>query len=198
VHELSTRVARSVETCKNHKRFSNNDGLWQKRTRACIEATASLICCANANIAWFGDISELLGDIGSRETIRELSLAGTDELFVMRWTCLSLMAIRQILAEMPVQFEMDQVMEAFATADDTGNSDALATAQKIDETLQKARDCLSPLRDALCNTEDLTEEVKEILRGHESEISSLEQINIEADRHWRRNISIGYSTFCAA
>src|SRR6266566_3786887 len=46
VHELSTRVARSVEICKNHKRFSNNDGLWQKRTRACIEATASFGCCA--------------------------------------------------------------------------------------------------------------------------------------------------------
>jgi hypothetical protein len=88
VHELSTRVARSVEICKNHKLFGNNDGLWRKRTRACIEATASLVCCANAKFAWFEGLSELLGEVGSFEKIRELSLAGMDELFVMRWTCL--------------------------------------------------------------------------------------------------------------
>jgi hypothetical protein len=64
VHELGTRVARSVEICKNRKLFSNNEGLWRKRTRACIEATASLVCCANAKLAWFGGISELLQDIG--------------------------------------------------------------------------------------------------------------------------------------
>jgi hypothetical protein len=98
VHELSTRVARSIEIYKNHKLFSDND-LWQRRTRACIEATASFVCCANAKLAWFGGISELLGDIGGFEMIRELSLAGTDQLIVMHWTCLSLVAIRPILAD---------------------------------------------------------------------------------------------------
>ena len=63
IHELSTRVARSVEICKNRKLFSSND-LWRKRTRACIEATASLVCCTNAKLAWFGDVPKLLGDIG--------------------------------------------------------------------------------------------------------------------------------------
>jgi hypothetical protein len=183
VHELSTRVARSVEICKNHKLFANNDGLWRKRTRACTEATASLVCCANAKLAWFGGVSELLGDIGGFEKIRELSLAGTDGLFVMRWTCLSLVAIRPILADnRDVQRRATRAMILFAEEDDTGNNDALAGAQKINKTLQKASDCLFQLFDALCETEDLTEEVKEILRGHESQISELEQINIEADR----------------
>jgi hypothetical protein len=183
VHELSTRVARSVEICKNRKLFSNNDGLWRKRTRACIEATVSLVCCANAKLAWFGGISKPLGDIGSLEKIRELSLAGTDELFVTRWTCLSLVAIRPILADnQQVQFWARQTRKWFATADDTGNNDPLAAAQKIDKTLEKASDCLFRLYDALRETEDLTEEVKEILHGHESQISELEQIYIEADR----------------
>ncbi|KAI0267611.1 hypothetical protein BGY98DRAFT_1190925 [Russula aff. rugulosa BPL654] len=119
VHELGTRVSRSVEICKNRKLFSSKD-LWQKRTRACIEATASLVCLASANVAWFGGISELLGEIGSFEKIRELSLAGTDEL---RPEC----AVRARRA-----------ME-FAEADETGNMEA---AQKMDETLEKARDCL--------------------------------------------------------
>jgi hypothetical protein len=181
VHELSTRVARSVDVYKNRKLFANND-LWQKRTRACIEATASLVCCAKAELAWFGGISKLLGEIGSFEKIRELSLAGTDELFVTRWTCLSLVAIRLILEDDKyVQHWSTQAMESFAWADDTGNDDALTGVQKIDETVQKARGCLEGLYNALRNTEDLTEEVIEILRAHESQISELEQINIEAD-----------------
>ena len=179
VHELCTRVARSVEICKNRNLFTNND-LWRKRTRACIEATASLVCCADAKITWFGGVSELLRDIGSSEKMRELSLAGTDELFVMRWTCLSLMAIRPILEDrLDVRRTARQAVESIAWIG-TGNNDALTGAQKIDKTLQKARDCLLGLRDALPNTEDLTE-AKEILRGHESLISELEQINIEAD-----------------
>ena len=176
VHELSIRVARSVEICKTRKLLSNND-LWQKRTRACIEATVSLVCCANANIAWFGGIPKLLGDIGGVEEIRKLSLAGMDELFVMRWTCLSLVAIRPILAD-SVQYSATQAMKRFAEEDDTGNNDVLSGAQKI----EKARRCLFRLFDALRKTEDLTEEVEEILLGHESQISELEQISIEADR----------------
>ena len=183
VHELGTRVARSVEICKNRKLFANNDVLWRKRTRACIEVTASLVCCANVKLAWFGGISNLVGEIGSFEKIRELSLAGTDELFVMRWTCLSLVAIRPILADKRpgiLQFLARQTMESFAVADDTGNNDYLAGAQKINEPLQKANHCLFRLNDVFRRTKDLTE-VKEIFLGHDSPISELEQINIEAD-----------------
>jgi Family of unknown function (DUF6535) len=182
VHELGIRVARSVEICKNRNLFSNDD-LWRKRTRACIEATASLVCCANAKLVWFGDITKPLGDIGSFEKIRELSLAGTDQLFVIRWTCLSLVAIRPILEDnWSVQYFATQAISSFARADNTGNDDALTGAQKINETVQKARDCLFRLNSSLRWTEDLTEGVIEILRGHESQISELEQINIEADR----------------
>ena len=183
VHELSTRVARSVEICKNRKLFTN-EVLWRKRTRTCIEATASLVCCANANLAWFGGISKLLGDIGSFEKIRELPSTGTDQLFVIRWTCLSLVALRQILANNSVvQDSAKYALKSFAKEDDTGNNDALAGARKISDTIHKAIGCLFRLCEALEETEELTEEVAEILRRHESEISELEQIdtNIEAD-----------------
>ena len=124
--------------------------------------------------------SELLGDIGGFEKIRELSLAGTDQLFVMHWTCLSLVAIRPFLADTQiVRIFAGQTMGSFAEEDNTGNNATLATAQKVNETLQKASGCLFRLFSVLCETKDLTE-VKEILRGHESNISELEQINIEA------------------
>lgn len=124
----------------------------------------------------------MLGDIGSFERTRELSLSGTDEAFVMRWTCLSLMVIRSILEDnRDVQDLARQGVNWLAKEDSTGNNDALATAQRIDETFQKARDCLFRLYDVLSKTEDLTEEVKEILRGYNlnSQISELEQINTE-------------------
>ena len=81
-----------------------------------------------------------------------------------------------------MRFWARQTLEWFATVDDTGNNDALGAAQKINETLEKARNCLFQLYDALCETEGLTDEVKQILHGHESQISELERINIEADR----------------
>ena len=180
LHELSTRVARSVETCKNRGLFANDD-LWRKRARACVEATASLVCCANAKPDWFGDILKLLGEIGNFEKIRELSLAGTDQLFVMRWTCLSLLAIRPLLEEPGTRHYASATVTRFARQDDSGNHDALATARMIDKTLKKARNCLIGLYYTLPETGDLTEEVKEILRGDESVISELERINVEAD-----------------
>ena len=181
VHELSTRVAHSVKICNNRQLFSNDD-LWQKSSRACIEVTASLVFCANADVAWFGGILKLLRDIGCFEKIRELSLTRKDELFVARWTCLSLVAIQTILQDdRDVQFKARLAMESFESEDDIGNNGALEGAQKIDETLHKASDCLFRLYNTLLQTEDLTE-VIEVLRGHESLISELEQINIEADR----------------
>src|SRR5260370_27385875 len=96
VLELSERVNRSLVICKNPGLY-DKDELWRKPTRDSGETTASLICCANVEFGWFGDILELLANIGTTEKTQESSLAGRDQLFVMRWTCLSLVAIRPIL-----------------------------------------------------------------------------------------------------
>jgi len=99
-----------------------------------------------------------------------------DELFVSRWTCLSTLAIRRVLEK---NEEMrNGVTWAMGWEDDTGPS----SARKIDKTLQRARECLNQLYDALRLTKDLTEEVKEILLVEESQISELEQLIIEAAR----------------
>ncbi|KAI0285588.1 hypothetical protein BC826DRAFT_1051702 [Russula brevipes] len=93
---LSRRMAHLFETCTDRGVFPS-DEQWRRRTRACVEATASLIFYADAELGWFGDILRSLGDIGNVEGTRELSLTGKDQAFVMRWTCLSTMAIRQML-----------------------------------------------------------------------------------------------------
>jgi hypothetical protein len=96
VFDLSRRVAGLLETCYNPRLF-RDEGEWRNRTRACVETTVSLVCCANAKLVWFGDITKLLGDIGRDQTIRTSSSEGRDQLFVTHWTCLSLMATRPVL-----------------------------------------------------------------------------------------------------
>ena len=182
VREFSERVARSLEICKNPGLIAKEE-LRRKRAREGIETTASLVFCANAKPAWFGDIVKLLGDMGASEKIRESSLAGTDQFFVMHWTCLSLVALRQVLEDNgTVRSCAKQTVEWFADEDDTGKKKALATALKIDETLQKASYCLNGLYYRLPATDDLTDKVKGILRGCESEIEELEKIIGDTDR----------------
>jgi hypothetical protein len=183
VHEPGGRVAHSVEMCKNRNLFSDDD-IWRKRTRARIEATASLVCCANAKFFWFGDISKLLGDICSHKPIQEMSSEGKNELFVARWTCLSLVAIQRILEDTQVQHHATQAIKWLEKADVTGNKDALAAAKKINEPLLKASACLLELEKALPKTEDLTKQEKDTLRSHavQFQISELERINTEANR----------------
>ena len=184
VRELSKRVTRTLEICRSRQFLANDDmenKLWRRRTRACIETVASLVFCANAEFDWFGDIEELLGDIGTSEKPRELSLAGTGQFFVMCWTCLSLVVVRNFLDRGITSYNVTVGAEILARQDDTGDDEAPTRAQKIDETLRKAILCLQRLYEALRQTEDLTEEVGEILRNYQSEISELEQINKEAD-----------------
>jgi hypothetical protein len=186
VHDLSTRVARSLEACKNRGRFAKDD--WRKHTRACIETTAALVFGANANLAWFGDIGKLLGDIGVSEKPRELSLAGTDQVFVMHWTCLSLVDIQQSLkGNQQVEDYADFAVESLAGKANSSDAQAVTGAQKIDETLKDARECLYNIYDALRETENLTE-VKEILRNLVSEISDLEKININIESEHLGNV----------
>lgn len=92
--ELCSRIGHLSDTCKNRAVFAS-DELWRRRARACIEATASLVCYAGADIGWFGDILGMLGNIGSFEGMRNLSLSERDQAFVVRWTCLSIMAVRE-------------------------------------------------------------------------------------------------------
>jgi hypothetical protein len=186
VQELSKRVTHTLEICRSRQSLANDDmenKLWQRRTRACIETVASLVCCANARLDYFGDVVKLLGEIGTSEKPRELSQAGTGQFFVMCWTCLSLVAVRNFLDRGVMSDKVAEGAEMLSRQDDTGNDKAATGVQKIDEVLPKVMWCLQRLYEALRKTEDLPGgvELEEILRNYESEISELEQINKEAD-----------------
>ena len=180
IRKLIARFAQFLRASENRSPFTS-DELRRRRTRAFIETTASLLFFANARFAWFEDIVDPLGDIGNFEKTRELSLAGTDQLFVTRWTCLSLLAVRRILdSDRNMWNFADQVLYLLTKDDDTReDNEALTGAPTIDKNFRIARRCLYDLSYALSWTEDLTE-VKAILRDHESVISELERISIGA------------------
>ena len=179
--ELAARVSRLLDTCKNRDRFASFED-WRKRTRACIETTASLVFRTNARLDWFGDIVKLLGEIGTAENTRGLMSMETDRPFVVRWTCLSLVTIRSVLERnTPVQEKARIAVESLAGEDDSSNGQALTRAQEVDGTLQNARSSLLQLNDALIEVENTEEQVKAILRDYEPQVLQLENINIYAD-----------------
>src|SRR6266850_2561274 len=177
VRELSARVGHLLDTCKNQGLFASNK-LWRRRTRACVETTASLVCCVDAELGQFGDMVKLLGDIGSDQTVRESSSVGKEQSFVMRWTCLSLVAIRPILeSESLLRNDAKLALQQLERKDNTQqNSTRL---EKIIETFNQALKCLEPFSGLPIWGGKETEEVKEILRRYESQILELEQIDIK-------------------
>ena len=138
IRELCRRIAHLFNTCKNRGVFAN-DELWRRRTRACVGATASLVCYANVELDWFGDILRTLGDIGSFERIRDLSLTGRDESFVMRWTCLSIMGVQAILNDnMLIKVHAGPVVASFGGVAHCDRMDEAAEerAWEIDKDLE--------------------------------------------------------------
>jgi hypothetical protein len=186
MRELSMRAAHFLESCKNRGLFAS-DKLWRKRTRACVETTASLVCCTDAELSWFGDIENLLGEIGIVEKTRESSLAGMDQSFVMRWTWLSLTAIRPILEDNTTLRSYARLaakaFKQFQSEEGTDDEQAEKNAQEIDETFERAWTYLRKLYYALFRHGNPTEaHARDILRAHEPQVAVLEHVKKEADR----------------
>src|SRR6266850_2788038 len=173
--ELSARVGRLLDTCKNKGHFAS-DKLWRRRTCACIETTALLVCLMDAKLSDFGDMFEPLGVIGEDQTVRKSSSVGEEQSFVMRWTCLSLVAIRQILeSESSLREDAELAWRQLEPKDNSPTR-----LENIIDTFNEALKCLEPFSGLPIWGGDQTEErVKEILRKHESQISRLEQINFD-------------------
>ena len=100
IREFCWRIGHFLDACKNRAVFTRDKVSWM-RYRACLEVMASLVSFADVKAGWFGDIQQALGDIGSIEGALNLSLSGRnlgrDEAFALRWTCLSIIAIRPTL-----------------------------------------------------------------------------------------------------
>ena len=182
VHELCRRVAHLLETCKNRGHFAS-DEQWRKRTRACVETTASLVGCASVELGWFGEVGRLLGDIGNVENAGELMSTGKDRSFVLRWTCLSVMSIRLVLnGNSPIQNFADGVIADIISLGDEESTGDKQSMKNVGHSLDDALNRLSALYWAFTpKLPNSTEGIKDLLRNHEPLISDLERIGAEAD-----------------
>ncbi|KAN0136294.1 hypothetical protein V8E53_005899 [Lactarius tabidus] len=189
VYTISRCVRYLFETCNNHNYFDNEDAR-RRRMRACIEAAVSLICRIDFQLEWFGENSELVSEIGRIEQINEPT-SRSDPSFIKSWTCLSLMATPQILNNNQVRvlasLAVGGLQSEFGRADEAAQSNA----RRIDSYLKKAWDHLDTLRRAFepSGRERTRDQIEDIIQGHETQISELERIGIEAgdleDIDWR-------------
>ena len=177
MNELSTRVTHLMETCKNRDLFSSEEQ-WRKRTRGCVETVSSLVRFTGARLDQFGDMVQLLGDIGVNLKVRELSSKGNDSVFVMRWTCLSLMVIQPILASDRSLHSHARLAMSSLTEDKyrTGEGQPWTSIKK---TFEEALECLKKVSDARILDADIKEE--ESLRDLETSISKLVNIYRQYD-----------------
>lgn len=63
--------------------------------RACVEATASLVCCIDFRLRSFGEVDKLVSEIGHIEKVNDLQTNQSYSTFTVHWTCLSLMEIQR-------------------------------------------------------------------------------------------------------
>jgi hypothetical protein len=173
------------ETCKNRSYFANDEER-HRRLRACVEATASLVCCIGFQLDWFGEVGKLVSEIGRIENINEPPTTPSDQSFIIRWTCLSLVSVQRILSTNRLQAlaghavsRLDRFQSEYGQPDETD----WRSAQRIEDCLKRAWKPVEELRQAFepWAQKRTEEQVEEILRNHEQQISELERIKVEAD-----------------
>jgi hypothetical protein len=105
LRELCGRIQHLFETYDNRDSISEMEE-WRKRSRACVETAASFVFCMGVNLDKFGNIgklAKLLSDLGEAEKTSEWSETSLNRTFMTRWTCLSLVATRQMLNNRRIQ-----------------------------------------------------------------------------------------------
>ena len=182
-------ICRSVrylfESCKNRSSFANDEER-HRRMRACVEAAASLVCCIDFQVDWFGEISKVVSDLGRIENINESPTTTSDQSFIIRWTCLSLVSVQRILGNKRLQVLAAYAVSGLARFEsEYGEPDETSSrsAHRIEDRLKTAWKLVEELRQAFepWTQKRTKEQVKEILQNHDQQISELERIKVEAD-----------------
>ena len=171
------------ETCKDHSYFANDEER-HRRMRACVEAAASLVCCLGFQLDWFGDVSQLVSEIGRIENVNESPTTTSDQSFIIRWTCLSLVSVQQILGSDRLKVLAKYAVSGLARFEsEYGQPAGWRSAQRIEDRLKMAWKPAEELHIAFepWSQKRTKEQVEEILQNYEQHISELERLKVEAD-----------------
>jgi hypothetical protein len=157
----------------------------RRRMRGCVETAASLVCCTEVELGRFGEVGEVLSEMGDKERTNDPLTIRSNPSFTVRWTCLSLVAIWNMVDGNRVQelarFALDGIAR-FQTEYGAPDTMALAAAQRIDDYLMKAWEPVVELHLAFEPwSQNRTEsDIRRILNDHDASILELERIAIEA------------------
>ena len=184
VFDLCTRLRQLFKTY-NHNMNSMSEAE-HKRMQGCVETVACLVCCADVPPSSFGEIGGVLNEVGHHERINEPLTIRSNSPFAVRWTCLSLVAIRQtVMAEgNGVRALADFAVSGIARfQSDYGAPDepALNGAERIDGYLKTAWEHVEGLHRAFepWDQSRTKEDIRNVLEGCEFQISELERIGNE-------------------
>ena len=190
VYDLCKSVQDSLKAYSN-----DGDSMDTKERRGhlreCVETAASLVCCTEVELGLFGNIGEILVELGDKEHTNDPLTIKSNPLFSVRWTCLSLVAIGKTVDSDRVQELAKFSMDGIARLQPDYDMMSLMAVRRIDNYLKKAWWLVQALYLAFEPwSQNRTEsEIKEILNSHEESISELERIEIEAvgleDVDWR-------------
>ena len=197
VDELCKRIRHLFETYDNRDHFLDMEE-WRKRSRACVETAASFVFCMNVDFCSFGEIGKLLSDLGAAETTNKWSETSLNRSFMMRWTCLSLVATRQMLNTKRVKqcagVNITLLALYNAVEDNSPDTDELAlnNAREIDRQFETAWNCVDELYSGLIHLRDANEAVSEVektLRRYEPKLK-----DIQVDAHGMGLVDMGILT----
>ena len=193
VYDLCRCVRYFFETYRNEG-YSMDTTERRMHVRGCVETAASLVCCTGLELDRFGEIGEVLSELGDKEGTNNPMTIESNPMFTVRWTCLSLVAIWKTLDDKKLQewakFALDRIVRFQEGHGDTVTK-ALKAAQRIDDYLEKAWAPVVRLHLAFEPWSQIrtNEEITELLAGREESISELERIAIQAedveDLDWR-------------
>ena len=191
VYELCRRVQDFFYAYHNEGDTMDTKGRveQQRRMRGWVETAASLVCCTRVELGLFGEdvnvLSKALSKVGDEELTNNPLTIVSNPLFSVRWTCLSLVAIKRMVNSYSLRelakFALDD-FEPFQTNIDHRNTVAMAltAAKEMDDDLKKAWEVVLDLRLALdpCSqNQNQTEfDVRSTLNNCEASIRELELI----------------------
>jgi Family of unknown function (DUF6535) len=183
LHDLGSRITRLLKTCTDPGILPTEDAR-RKRAHACVDAALSLVLSMEHDWEWFAEpetMAQMLIYLGDIERIREAPAPGFESPFAVRWTCMSMIAVRKMLQAPSVHDAAQRVISCLADVrgeKDSGPDDVAAkTVVTIDQYLKTGWDSALTLHLELTREvePDKTEErFQEIVRSNKTEIAELE------------------------
>jgi len=185
LRDLGSRITRLLKTCTDPGILPTEDAR-RKRAHACVDAALSLVLSMEHEWEWFAEseiMAQMLIYLGDVERIREAPTLGFESTFAVRWTCMSIIAVRKMLQTSAVHDAAQRVISCLADVRGEKDSDpddvAAKTAGTIDQYVKTGWDAALTLHQELTREvePDRTEErFHEVMSSNKTEILELESM----------------------